>query len=159
MIALAFSPPCLYQRRNGFELTSDPSRIQFDWLHRQLAQQYWCENIPADILRTAITHSWCVSVFAEDARHQQVGFARLVTDYASFGYLADVYVAPSFRGKGIARWMVDAFVQCPELPQLQKWLLITADGHDIYKGVGFKPVAYPHAFMEIRGVSDYQEPR
>lgn len=157
MIAMAFSPPCLFERRNGMVLTSDPARIRFDWLHDKLAQQYWCENIPADVLRTAIAHSWCVSVFADDARHQQIGFARVVTDYASFAYLADVYVAPSFRRQGIARWMVSAFVNCPELPQLQKWLLVTANSQSVYQSVGFEPISYPHAFMEIRGVSDYAD--
>lgn len=145
-------PPYLNERRGEYELSSEKERIQFDWLHQQLKHQYWCEGLPTSILQAAIEHSWCVSVFHQ---HQQVGFARLISDYATFAYLADVYVAPEHRRQGLAHWMISSFTESSELPHLQKWLLLTASAQKVYEKSGFKPIAYPNAFMEIRGVSNY----
>lgn len=146
-------PPKIEKALPGYELTSDKTRVQLTWLHQHLSQQYWCKGIPKALLKQAIEHSWCLSVFHEK---QQVGFARVISDYSTFAYLADVFIAPEHRGKGLARWMIDSFTLCPELPQLQKWLLLTASSQAVYEKSGFRPIAYPDAFMEIRGVSRYQ---
>jgi GNAT superfamily N-acetyltransferase len=126
----------------GYELTE---QIDVAATHAYLARSYWSPNIPLEIVERAIAHSLCVAV-----RHggEQVGFARVVSDRATFAYLADVYVLEEHRGRGLARAMVGWLHDQPELQGLRRWLLMTVDAHPLYETLGWTPLAHPERGME-----------
>ncbi|MFZ5747104.1 MAG: GNAT family N-acetyltransferase [Pseudomonadota bacterium] len=126
-------------------LSFDAAELQRDGIHAFLTDSYWARGIARDLVDRAIDGSLCVGAYDEA---DQVGFARVVTDRATFAYLADVFVLPDHRGKGVARAMVQALHDHPELQGLRRWLLATADAHPVYAGLGWTPVAKPERFME-----------
>jgi len=130
----------------GLEITFDPARIDVEAAHAFLRTTYWAQDIPLDVVRRAIAGSLCVA--ALDAG-RQVGFARLVTDRATFAYLADVYVLPTHRGHGISRQLLTALLGHPEVQGLRRLMLVTRDAHGLYATLGFTPLAAPDRFMEV----------
>jgi GNAT superfamily N-acetyltransferase len=126
-------------------LSTDPADMHAPAIHAVLTQMYWSRDIPLEIVERAIAGSIPVGVFDGDA---QVAFARVVTDRATFAYLADVYVLDTYRGRGIARQMMDAIMAHPDLQGLRRWLLATRDAHGLYERFGFAPLAAPDRFME-----------
>ena len=126
----------------GYALTE---QIDVAAAHTYLARSYWSPNIPFEIVERAVANSLCVAV-----RHdgEQVGFARVVTDRATFAYLADVYVLEEHRGRGLARAMVGWLQDHPELQGLRRWLLMTVDAHGVYERLGWTPLAHPERAME-----------
>ncbi len=114
-------------------------------MHGFLAASYWATGIPLDTVRRAVAGSFCVGAFAGET---QVGFARAVTDRATFAYLADVFVLPEFRRRGIAGRLTRALLDAPELQGLRRWVLLTRDAHAVYAPHGFKPLAAPERYME-----------
>ena len=135
------------------DITFDPARIDVEAAHRFLRTSYWAQDIPLDVLRRAIAHSLCVAAFDHGA---QVGFARLVTDRATFAYLADVYVLPDYRGQGVSRLLLAAFLGHPEVQGLRRLLLVTRDAHGLYERFGFTPLAAPARFMERHDPAVYR---
>jgi GNAT superfamily N-acetyltransferase len=129
----------------GYELVDDPARIDAAAAHAYLARSYWSPGIPRATVERAIANSLCVAVFRDGA---QVGFARVVTDRATFAYLADVYVLEDHRGQGIAKAMVAYLHAHPELQGLRRWLLMTLDAHPLYAGLGWTSLAHPERAME-----------
>lgn len=137
------------------ELTGAPSplrivegrdSVDLDVVHGFLSRDaYWCPGIPRDVVARALDHSLCFSAWRDGA---QVGFARVVTDRATFAYLADVFVLPAFRGQRIAHAMMDAVMAHPDLQRLRRFLLATSDAHGVYAGYGFAALARPERFME-----------
>lgn len=113
------------------------------WLSKH---SYWAQGIPLPTVETMILHSYCIGVFHEEI---QVGFARLVTDYATFAYLADVYVEDAHRGRGLSISMLDALLSEPFIKGLRKLFLATMDAHKLYFRYGFQKVAMPERLMEI----------
>ncbi len=132
---------------NGYRLSLDPSELQLDEIHAYLARSYWSPDIPIAVVAKAIAHSLCVGVYAQDGA--QVGFARIATDHATFGYLADVFVLVGNRGKGLSRAMVAALLALPEVRGLRRIMLATRDAHGLYAQLGFEPVTDPKPFMQI----------
>ena len=130
---------------DGYALISDPGQIDVAAAHAYLARSYWSPNIPFATVERAIANSLCVAV---RYRNEQVGLARVVTDRATFGYLADVYVLEEHRGKGLARAMVAWLQDHPELRGLRRWLLMTLDAHPLYEKLGWSPLAHPERGME-----------
>ncbi len=130
---------------SGFRLSFDPAELRLDVIHGFLAASYWSPGIPRETVARAIANSLCVGAYAGGA---QVGFARVVTDRASFAYLADVFVLEAHRGKGIARAMTRALHDHPELQGLRRWLLATRDAHPLYAGLGWQPLDAPERFMQ-----------
>lgn len=129
-------------------VTDDPAAIDFDVVHGFLSHEaYWCRGVPAATLRKAIAHSLCFSAFGDDGT--QVGFARVVTDRASFAYLCDVFVVAAARGAGVGKALMDAVVAHPDLQGLRRFSLATADAHGLYARYGFAPLADAGRFMEI----------
>ena len=124
--------------RMPYRMTDDPSAVDLDVVHRFLAASYWSPGIPKDTVARGIAHSLPFSVFLGD---RQVGFARAVTDRATFGYLADVFVAEDHRGLGLGAWLVETVLGHPELQGLRRWLLATHDAHALYRRFGFTAVA------------------
>jgi len=128
-----------------YELVDDPARIDVAAAHAYLARSYWSPGIPLETVARAIANSLCVAVLH---RGEQVGLARVVTDRATFAYLADVYVLEEHRGLGLARAMVAHLQAHPELQGLRRWLLFTADAHALYEQLGWNLLAHPERGME-----------
>jgi ribosomal protein S18 acetylase RimI-like enzyme len=131
---------------DAFTITSDPAAVDVDAVHAYLRTSYWAEDIPRDLVARAIANSIPFSVL-HGAR--QVGFARVVTDRATFAYLADVYVLEAYRGRGLARRLMDAVMAHPDLQGLRRFSLITRDAEGLYRRYGFAPLAAPARHLEI----------
>jgi GNAT superfamily N-acetyltransferase len=132
--------------RERFELTDETLRIDFDVVHGFLTTSYWSPGIPRDVVERAARGSLCFSLL--DSGGQQVGFARVISDRATFAYLADVFILPAVRGKGLGLWMMEVIRGHPELKGLRRWMLATRDAHALYRKVGFGPLSDPTRFME-----------
>ena len=130
---------------DGLAFTFDPSRFDVDAIHAFLTTSYWSPGVPRDVVQRAIEGSLCIGVL--DAG-RQVGFARLVTDRATFAYLADVFVIPEYRGRGISPRMLEQLFAHPDVQGLRRMMLATRDAHTLYEKFGFTPLAAPSRFME-----------
>lgn len=129
-------------------ISTDPSRLDVDLIHRFLSEEsYWAAGIPRERVVRSIAHSLCFGAYDEDAR--QIGFARIISDFATFAYLADVFVVPEQRGRGVGKQLMAAIREHTELQGLRRWMLATRDAHDLYRQYGFSGVAAPERLMEI----------
>ena len=128
------------------EITTDPSRLDLDVIHGYLARAYWSPGIPRSVVERAIGGSFCFGAFAEG---RQIGFARVITDRATFAYVADVFVLEEFRGRGVASRLMEAIRSPPDLQRLRRWVLLTKDAHGLYEKFGFRAPANPDRYMEI----------
>jgi GNAT superfamily N-acetyltransferase len=137
-----------------YEITSDKSRMSVKAAHAFLSEAYWSPGVSLAIVQKAFDNSLC---FAALAGGEQVGFARVVTDKATFAYLADVYVLQAHRSKGLAKRMVEAIQQHPELQGLRRFMLATRDAHDLYAKFGFAPLSAPGRFMELHNPNAYAQ--
>jgi len=133
-------------RRGAYALTSDPARVDLEVVHGFLSRSYWAEGIPRDLVARSIEGSVPFSVH-HDA-DGQVAFARVITDRATFAYLADVFVVEPHRGHGLADWMMEAIDAHPELQRLRRWMLVTRDAHGLYARHGWAPAARTERLME-----------
>jgi GNAT superfamily N-acetyltransferase len=134
------------QRRGELLLSTDPRRMEIDQIHRYLSEEsYWAEGIPRDVVARSLANSLCVGVFDGDL---QVALTRVITDYATYAYLCDVYVLESHRKRGIGHWMLEAIDIHPDLQNLRRWGLITRDAHALYAAHGYAPLAKPENYME-----------
>ena len=124
--------------REPYRITDDPAAVDLEVVHRFLTASYWSPGIPKDTVARGVENSLPFSMFLGQ---RQVGFARAVTDRATFAYLADVFVAEDQRGKGLGRWLVETVLGHPELQGLRRWLLATRDAHALYRRFGFTAVA------------------
>ena len=137
---------------NTYDISTDPSRLQLDAIHAYLTRSYWSPGIPKDVVARGIANSMCFGIYQGDS---QVGFARVITDKASFAYLADVYVLEEHRGQGLSKRLLDQILAHPDLQGLRRVLLATADAHGLYAQFGFSPLAKPQNMMEIRDPDPY----
>jgi GNAT superfamily N-acetyltransferase len=138
----------LVERHHGaFLISTDPARVDVDAVHDYLAgESYWAAGRSLDVQRRAIAHSHLV-IGAYDADGGQVGFARMVTDLATFAWLADVYVLGSARGNGLGRAMVQTIVEHPDVNGIRRQLLATRDAHGLYAEFGYTPLTEPDRWM------------
>lgn len=132
--------------RGEFWISSDQEAVDIDAVHAFLTRAYWSEGIPASIVARAIAGSIPFSLFHGTA---QVGFGRVITDRATYGYLADVYVLEPYRGQGLGRWLIECIMQHPDLQTLRRFSLVTRDAHGLYRQAGFSTLAAPERHMEI----------
>ena len=130
-----------------FEISTDPSRLDLEVIHGFLRTSYWAEGRSRAVVERAIANSLCFGVY-ESATGAQVGFARVVTDHATFAYLCDVYVLESHRGQGLGKWLIECVMAHPQLQGLRRFSLATRDAHELYAQFGFQPLAKPEAHME-----------
>jgi len=129
------------------EISTDQEQLDIDLIHRFLSEEsYWANGIPLDLVERSIENSLCFGAY-EGGR--QVGFARVITDYATFGYIADVFVVGSHRGQGIARQVMSAIKDHPDLQRLRRWQLRTREAHTLYAEFGFRELEQPERYMEI----------
>jgi GNAT superfamily N-acetyltransferase len=132
-------------RRGEDWISTDRSRLDFTVIERLLRQSYWASERSLDAMQRSCDHALCFGVYRGE---RQIGFCRVVTDYATFAYVADVMVAPDCRGQGIGTWLMETVVTHPELQGFRRWVLATRDAHGLYRKVGFRPLARPETFME-----------
>jgi GNAT superfamily N-acetyltransferase len=136
-----------------YEITCDKARLDIDRIQGFLAQSYWSPGIPRATVERAIANSLCFAILHEN---EQIGFARVVTDKATFAYLADVFVLPEHRGKGLSKRLMGEIIRHPDLQGLRRMLLATLDAHSLYEKFGFKPLAAPERMMEVHDPDVYK---
>jgi GNAT superfamily N-acetyltransferase len=133
-------------RRGEYLISTDKERLNVELVQEFLKNSYWASGIPEEIVRRSIENSLAFGAYTED---EQVGFARVVTDYATFAYLADVFVLEAHRGRGLGKWMIEVITSHPRLQGLRRWMLATRDAHKLYRRYGFAELERPEIFMEI----------
>ncbi len=144
-----------YERhRDGFTVSTDAARFDLDAIHAFLSTSYWAEGIPRPLLERAIGNSLGFGLYEEDGEaagegERQIGFARVITDGATFAYLCDVYVLPEHRGQGLGAWLMECVMAHPDLQGLRRFSLVTRDAHALYRPLGFTGIASPGGHMEI----------
>jgi N-acetylglutamate synthase-like GNAT family acetyltransferase len=133
--------------RDEYEISTDPHRLNIEIIHNFLAlESYWSPGIPRATVERAIQNSLCFGIYHHAT---QVGFARIVTDKATFALLADVFILAPHRGKGLSKWLMRAVMEHPDLQNLRRLLLLTSDAHELYRQFGFQPLGNPSRFMEV----------
>lgn len=128
-------------------ISTDKNQLDLEVTYQYLSQEsYWAKGIPRDVFLRSIENSLCFGAFTGQL---QVAFARVITDYATYGYLADVFVLPEYRQQGISKRLIEAVVTHPKLTGLRRITLATADAHGLYEQFEFKGLAKPEIFMEL----------
>lgn len=145
--------PAREWRRGALVVSDDPARLDKATVTRFVSGSYWASGIPAATMERAIAHSLCFGVYDGAT---QIGFARVVTDRATFGYLCDVFVDEAHRGAGLGQWLVECVLQHPELQGLRRLSLMTRDAHTLYQRFGFKPMADATRYLEIHRPDVYK---
>ncbi|BAY27818.1 GCN5-related N-acetyltransferase [Calothrix sp. NIES-2100] len=130
--------------KHRFYISTDKSKLDIAMIHNFLCSSYWAENIPLEILEKSIRNSLCFGLYED---HQQVGFARVITDYATSALLKDVFILEPYRGQGLGKWFVQYILEYPELQDVPRWLLGTKDAHGLYRRYGFKNLTEPEKMM------------
>jgi GNAT superfamily N-acetyltransferase len=143
-------------RRGEFEISTDPARIDLAVVHSFLTNSYWAAGIPLKTVERSIENSLCFGIYKGS---RQVGFARVITDRATFAYLGDVVVVPEHRGHGLAKWMMECIVAHPDLQGLRRWSLLTRDAHGLYQQFGFTELKSPQRWMERHNPEIYAATR
>ena len=133
-------------RCDEYTISTDPDRLDLDVVHVFLTQSYWTEGISRDVVQRSIVHSLPFGLYKGQ---RQVGFARIITDRATFAYLADVFVLAPWRGRGLGVWLVETLLAHPDLQGLRTVLLATADAHGLYERFAFAPLARVERFLAV----------
>lgn len=133
-------------QKGEFTIDTQRERLQFDVIYRFLIEEsYWSQNRTREQTERAIKHSLCFGVFEGD---QQIGFARIVSDMATFAYVGDVFIVEDFRGRGLSKWLMQTIIDHPDLQGLRRWILATRDAHELYRQFGFDELKAPDRWME-----------
>jgi GNAT superfamily N-acetyltransferase len=140
--------------KDDFLITTDKNKINTNYVHLFLTHSYWAESIPMETVKRSIDSSLCFSVFY---LHQQIGFARVITDEATFGYIADVFIDENFRGKGLSKWLMQIIVNYPSLQGLRRLLLATRDAHELYSQFGFSQLTFTDRWMHVHTPDVYKK--
>jgi GNAT superfamily N-acetyltransferase len=143
---VANSETIVEHHRGEFTVSTDPSRLDLDAIHNFLTNCYWAKGVPREVVARSIEHALCFGVY--DGGGAQVGFARVISDFATIAYVGDVFVLESHRGRGLGKWLMECITQHPALQGLRRWILTTRDAHGVYEQVGFTPVKFPERYME-----------
>ncbi len=133
-------------RRGDFVISTDPSRLDRSLVARFLAGSYWAKGIPQEVVDRSIKSSLCFGLYHGQ---KQLGFARVITDFATFAYLADVFVVETSRGEGLGVWLMEVIMGHPRLQNLRRWMLVTRDAHGLYEKFGWRSLENPERIMEI----------
>lgn len=134
-------------RRDDLTISTDPARIDIDFVFRFLSEDsYWAAGVAREVVERSIEHSMVFGLYREQ---KQIGFARVVSDRATFAWLADVFVAEGERSRGLSKWLMECVMEHADLQRLRRWMLATRDAHELYRRYGFAELAEPARFMEI----------
>ena len=136
-------PPLI---KEAFEISTDKSKLDIAVIHHYLSKEsYWAKNIPFELVQKSIEGSICFGVYHNS---RQIGYARMVSDCATFGYLADVFIIDEYRGKGLSKWLMQEIMNYPAFEPLRRWMLATRDAHGLYKQFGFTGLDKPERIMQ-----------
>jgi GNAT superfamily N-acetyltransferase len=141
-------------RRGEFVISTDRARLDLDVIHGFLTNCYWAKGIPREVVERSIEHALCFGIY--DGSGAQVGFARVISDFATVAYLGDVFVLESHRGRGLSKWMMELILQHPSLQGLRRWILLTRDAHGLYAKSGFTPLKWADLYMELHRADIYE---
>jgi len=144
------------RRRGEFLITTNRARVDLNLVHGFLTNSYWAKGIPREVVARSIEHSLCFGIY--EVVGAQVGFARVVGDFATVAYLGDVFVLESHRGRGLSKWLMQCIVEHPALQNLRRWILLTRDAHELYSKFGFTAVKAPERYMELHRANVYETP-
>lgn len=139
-------------RRDEFVISTDRARLDLDVVHGFLTESYWAKGIPRELVARSIENSLCFGVYSAD---QQIGFARVISDYATYAYIGDLFVLESHRGRGLGKWLMECIMQHPRLQGLRRWSLVTNDAHGLYAQSGFTVLKSPEKHMELHNPHVY----
>jgi len=148
-----FEKKCMNLKKGKYSIVTDNSKMDIKMIHGFLSRSYWAENIPIETVQRSIEGSLCFGVFDNE---KQIGFARLVTDRATFAYLADVFILEEYRGQGLCKWMMEAVMAYAELHGMRRVMLATRDAHGLYAQFGFTPLTNVDRWMEIHNPDIYK---
>jgi GNAT superfamily N-acetyltransferase len=147
--------------KGGYSISTDKNKMDIDFIHSFLTGSYWAEGVTKEIVSKSISGSLCFGVFNLEKQAmpagRQVGFARMVTDEATFAYLADVFIDDDHRGKGLSKWLMEVILSHPGLQGLRRILLATRDAHGLYTQFGFTPLNNPDRWMQIHNPGVYKK--
>ncbi len=148
-------------KKDGYEISTDKKKLDIPFIHRYLSTaSHWAKNIPPGIVEKSIDGSVCFGVYDLQPGFpagKQVGFARMITDCATFGYLADVFIVEEHRGRGLSKWLMEVIMNYPDFKNLRRWMLATKDAHGLYKKFGFDAPDKPERIMQILKTNPYGE--
>jgi GNAT superfamily N-acetyltransferase len=139
-------------KRGEFAISTDRGRLDREAIHAFLSNSYWARGIPREVLDRSIENALCFGIYEGQ---KLVGFARVITDFSTFAYLADVFVLESHRGRGLSKWLMEVVMGHPELQGLRRWTLATRDAHGLYEQFGFCKLTNPDRLMEIVDMDIY----
>ena len=130
--------------KNNYVISTDKSKIDIKYVHGFLSASYWSPGVPIAVVKKGMKHSLCFGLYDGG---QQIGYARMITDKASFAYLADVFIDEGYRGKGLGKWFIEMILVHPDLHGLRRILLATKDAHRLYEKCGFTSINNPERYM------------
>ena len=140
--------------KDGYSVSTDRNKLDLSLIHEFLSTQaYWCLNIPFATVKRSVDNSFCFGVYQGD---KQVGFARVITDFATIAYLGDVFILPEHRGQGLSKLLVAEIMAHPDLQGMRRWILLTGDAHELYRQYGWKPIVNPNLYMEVANPDVYK---
>ena len=139
-------------QKEDYSISTDPTKLDIDVIHDFLTNSYWAKNIPIGVVQKSVDNCLNYGMYIDNAL---VGYARVVTDYSTFAYLADVFIIEEHRGKGLSKWLMDSILSHPELQFIRTWMLKTQDTHGLYEKYGFTAPEKPDTIMEKRIVKNY----
>ncbi len=144
-------------QQDNILISTDKSKLQLDIIHDYLSKKsYWAEGIPIEIVQKSIENSMAFGVYLQQENElSQVGFCRIISDLATYSYLADVFVLEEYRGKGLSKLLMETVLKHPDLQGLRRWVLATADAHGLYAQYGFTSLDKPENFMQIKVENPY----
>ncbi|MBZ5720937.1 MAG: GNAT family N-acetyltransferase [Acidobacteriia bacterium] len=143
-------------RKGEFVISTDRARLDLDLIHGYLTKCYWAKGIPRDVVARSIENSLCFGLYWDE---KQIGFARVISDYATYAYIGDVFVLDSHCGRGLGKWLMECIMAHPLLQGLRRWGLVTRDAHGLYAQSGFTPLSAPERHMERHNPSVYEHAR
>lgn len=136
--------PQTYQS-GDYTISTDPTRLDITAIHAYLSQAYWSQGRPFDVVRRSLENALCFGVYHGEV---QVGLARVITDFATFAYLCDVYILNEHQDRGLGKWLISVVIEHPDLRSLRRFLLATRDAHGLYQQYGFGELVTPERWME-----------
>jgi GNAT superfamily N-acetyltransferase len=141
--------------KDDYTITTDKNKLDLIAMHDFLSNHsHWSRNIPFDRVKTSVENSLNFGLFHRDA---QIGYAKIISDYATIAYLGDVYVLPDYRGKGLSKWLMQQVMSHPDLQGLRRWILLTVDAHGLYAQYGWKEPKNPERYMELHNPNVYAD--
>ncbi|WP_313269900.1 GNAT family N-acetyltransferase [Epilithonimonas vandammei] len=140
--------------QQDFYISTDKSKMDIEIIHKYLSEEsYWAKGISKEIVEKSVANSFCFGVFYHD---RQIGFAKVITDFTTIAYLGDVFILDKFRGLGLSKLLMETIMHHPELQGLRRWILLTADAHELYRKFGWSNINDSSRWMEVHTKHPYQ---